>query len=175
MKQNLKYKRCKINSKAEYWFDIIVGGILTFGIIFLVGNLNLMKFKLEYLNVYYFTICLLIVVYFQWKDDNIEIIKTELSIKENFELVEKVLQKLDWKYKAKSKGIELEYNKYLLKFLDITIIPDSKIIYFNFKYQATVRTGRVPFFFGISWFLKWKFKDSLLSELKNKNRNANSS
>jgi hypothetical protein len=172
MKENLKYRRCIINNKAEYWFDVIIGGILTFTIIFLVGNLSFMKFNLEYLNAPYCIFCILIVVYFQWKDDNFKVIETELSIKDNFELTEKALEKLGWKYKKSTKEIELIHdNNFLLKFLEITIIPSSKVIYFNFKYHSTWRTGRFPFFFGISWIMEWKFKRNILKQL---NRTANS-
>ena len=168
----MKYRRNKINNKAEYWFDIIFGGILTFAIIFLVGNLIFMKFNSEYLNVPYFLFCILVVIYFQWKDDNFKVIETEFSIKENFELTEKGLEKLGWKYKKNTKEIELiSDNDFLLKFLEVTIIPNSKVIYYNFKYHSTSRIGRFPFFFGINWLMEWKFKRNILMQL---NRTANS-
>jgi len=166
VKRNLNFKRRQIDSKATYWFDVVFGGLLTFAIIFLVGNLNFMKFKLQFLNVPFFVLCLILVIYYQWKDDNFEAIETGLSEKENFELTENALKTLNWKYRKTSKRIEIVYeNSFFLKFLDIQILPENKTIYFNFRYESATRGGRLPFFFGISSIIKRKFIKEVKSQM----------
>ncbi|MBG6188439.1 hypothetical protein [Flavobacterium sp. CAN_S2] len=155
-------KRVKKNS--DYWYDIIMGAILTFIIIYFIGNIILTKLELEFLKIYYLLFCIIVVIYYQWKDDNFEALDTKLTAEENFELTLKTLKKLNWEYEKDSGEIKLTCNKYLLKFLNVIIIPKKEKIYFNFKYHSTLKTGRLPFFFGISTFLKWKFKDRLITE-----------
>lgn len=158
----------RVKRYSGYWYDIILGGILTFIILFISGSLIFMKLGFASFNIYYFLFCVLIVIFFQWKDDNLETFETQFSKSKNFEIVEKTLEKLAWKYETNSTEIKLTYNKFLLNFLDITIIPKSEKINFNFKYHSTTQTGRFPFYFGISTFLKWKFTQSLKNELNNK-------
>ncbi len=157
-----------INRDSDYWFNVIWGGILTFLFMFLVGTLIFSHFGIDSLNVYYFIFCLIIVVFFQWYDDYFQVFETGLSQSKNIELTKNVLNRLDWHIEEQSTLIRLTYNKFFLNFLDITIIPISEKIYFNFKYQSRVPTGRLPFYFGISTFLKWKFLRSLRSELHKK-------
>ena len=167
MNENLKYKRCEIRNKADYWYNIILGGFLCFMLLFFIGNLYFSKFKLEYLNIPYAFFCLLVIAYYQWKDDNFETTATGLTIKTNFEITAKALEQLNWKYKKRGNEIVLlEKNKYLLQFLEITLIPGSKIIYYNFKYRSDSKSGRLPFFFGICSLMKWKFKRKLALQLK---------
>jgi Ca2+/Na+ antiporter len=159
-------KRVKKNS--DYWFDIIFGGFLTFIILYFSGNLILSKLDLEFLNIYYFLFCVIIVIFYQWKDDNFEALETNHSKNKNFDIAKKALERLDWNYEANSTEIKLSYNKYILNFLDVSIIPQSEKIQFNFKYHSTTKTGRLPFYFGISTFLKFKFKKALKSEINKK-------
>jgi hypothetical protein len=159
-------KRVKKNS--DYWFDIIFGGFLTFIIIYFGGNLILTKLNLDFLNNYYLFFCLITVVFYQWKDDNYEIIETKLSRNENFELIKRTLEKLNWEYEINSIEVKLTYNKYILKFLNVSIIPKNEKIHFNFQYHSTTKTGRLPFYFGISTFLKRRFLKSLKNELNRK-------
>jgi Ca2+/Na+ antiporter len=159
-------KRVKKNS--EYWFDIIFGGFLTFIILYSSGHLILNKLYLEFLRIYYFLFCVIIVIFYQWKDDNYETEETKLSKNKNFEITKKTLEKLNWKYVANSTEIKLTYNKFILNFLDVSIIPKSEKINFNFKYHSTTRTGRFPFYFGISTFLKYKFRRTLKREINKK-------
>jgi hypothetical protein len=158
----------KINRSTDYWFNVIWGGILTFLLMFLIGILIFAHFGLDFLNVYYFVFCLIIVGFFQWYDDNFQAFETGFSQSKNIELTKKVLKKLDWQIEEHSTLIRLTYNKFFLSFLDVTIIPKSEKIYFNFKYQSSVQTGRLPFYFGVCTFLKWKFLRSLQSELNKK-------
>jgi Ca2+/Na+ antiporter len=158
----------RVKKDSDYWFDILFGGFLTFIIIYYVGNLILSKLDLDFLNIYYLFFCLIIVIYYQWKDDNYEIIANTNSRNDNFELVKRTLEELNWEYKINSIEVELTYNKYILKFLNVSIKPKSKNIYINFKYYSTTKTGRLPFFFGISTFLKWKFLKKLKMELNKK-------
>lgn len=157
----------RIKKSPDYWYDVIMGGILTFLIIFPCGSLILNKLEISFLNTFYFLFCLSIITYYQWKDDNIKVFQTKLSKKKNFELTEKALEKLNWEYLSNSTEIKLTYNKYVLNFLHITIIPKSEKICFNFQYHSTSRTGRFPFYFGICTLLEWKFKWSLKKVLKN--------
>jgi hypothetical protein len=152
----------RVQKNSDYWYDIVMGGILTFIIIYFIGNLIFTKLDLEFLNNYYLLFCLGLVIYYQWKDDNFDIIKTDLTKDENFELVQNALTELNWEYTENSTEVKLTYNKYLLKFLIVTIVPKNNQIYFNFKYHSTTKTGRIPFFFGICTFLKWKFKNSVI-------------
>ena len=158
----------RVRKNSNYWYDILFGGLLTFTILSLVGNLILTELNLNFLNIYYLIFCLVIVIFYQWKDDNYEIIETKMTRNENFELIKKALEKLNWEYKINSMEIKLTYNKYILKFLEVSIIPKSEKIYYNFKYHSTSQTGRFPFYFGINSFLKWRFVKSLKKELNKK-------
>ena len=162
----------RIKKSPDYWYDVIMGGILTFLIIFLCGVLISAKLGFSFQNIYYFLFCLSIVTFYQWKDDNIKVFQTKLSKKKNFDLTKKALDKLNWGYESNSTEIKLTYNKYILNFLNVTIIPKSEKICFNFQYHSTSRTGRFPFWFGINTLLEWKFKRSLIKELKNIKPNA---
>lgn len=155
----------RVKKYSGYWYDIILGGILTFLILFLFGNLILMKIGNDFFSVFYFLFCIMIVIFFQWKDDNFETLETHLSKNKNFEITEKALEKLAWRFESNSKEIKLINKSFWLKFLDITIIPESEKIKFNFKYHSRTQTGRLSFYFGISTFLKLKFKKSLKNEL----------
>ncbi|MFK3902692.1 hypothetical protein ACI2LI_34710 [[Kitasatospora] papulosa] len=158
----------RVKKNTNYWYDILFGGLLTFSILLLFGILILTELNLNSFNIYYSFFCLIIVIYYQWKADNYEKIETNNTRKENFELVKKTLEKLNWEYKINSIEVKLTYNKYILKFLEISIIPKSEKIYYNFKYHSTSQTGRFPFYFGINSFLKWKFVNSLKKELNKK-------
>lgn len=155
----------RVEKKVGYWYDVIVGGILTFIILYFGGKLILMKLNLDFLTIYYLFFCLIIVAFYQWKDDNYEIIETIFSKNENFELIRSALEKLNWEYEINSIEVKLTYNKYILKFLNVSIIPKDEVIHFNFQYHSTTQTGRLPFYFGINTFLKWKFIKSLKCEL----------
>ncbi len=168
MEKAFKDNKYRITQKTDYWYDVIIGGIITFMIIYPVGSLIFKKLNLEFLNIYYLIFCIGIITYYQWKDDNLKLIKTNLTTKENFELVKNTLDKLNWEYETNSTEIKLTYNKYLLKFLNVTIIPKSEYIYFNFKYHSLARTGRLPFFFGINTIISLKFKKGIINQLNKK-------
>ena len=156
----------RVKIYSSYWYDILLGGILTLLILFLAGCLIFKKLGFDFFNIYYFLFCVVIVIFFQWKDDNFETFETQFPKSRNFEITKNALDKLAWKYETNSTEIKLTDNKFLLNFLDITIIPKSEKINFNFKYHSTTQTGRFPFYFGISTFLQWKFSQSLKNELK---------
>ena len=145
----------------DYWYDIIMGGLLTSGILISVGGLILKTIQLTFWFYPYATLCLVIIAYFQWCDDNLTVIKTGLSKDKNYALVTACLDSLNWHYVKKTTLVDLTLNKYILKFLRPTIIPESENIYINFQYHSTNKTGRLPFFFGISTFLEWTFKKTL--------------
>lgn len=160
------YTKQKINFRqtesSDYWYNVIMGGFITCMLIISLGGLLLMKLDLLFLIYPYSVLCIVLVLYYQWKDDNFTIIETNLSKNENLKLVENTLEKLNWKYISKTSKIELEQKKYILKFLEPSILVESKKIYINFKYHSDSRTGRLPFFFGISTFLKRKFIKQLI-------------
>ena len=157
-------KKRRVKHFGNYWFDIIFGGFVAFGLLYLVGYLYLTKYESKIVEVLYFGACLLLVVYYQWKDDNYELIETDLSKAENFKKVANALNNLGWDYKVYKNDIGLTYNKYILKFVSVRIIPEQGIIYYNFQYH-TFYGGRLPFFFGISTYLESKFVESLKKEL----------
>jgi hypothetical protein len=152
----------------DYWYDIIMGGLLTSGILISIGGLILLTNHLTFWFYSYATLCVAIIAYFQWHDDNFTIIKTGLSKAKNYSLVTECLDSLNWHYDKKTTHVDLTLNKYILKFLRPTIIPESDNIYINFQYDSTTKTGRLPFFFGISTYLEWKFKRSINKQLLQK-------
>jgi hypothetical protein len=170
-KQTYNKDKLRLAKSYGYWWDVIMGGLLTSMILILVGNLVLTKLNLSLWFYPYSILCVLIVVFYQWRDDNLIVIKTGLSKANNFSLVTSCLDKLDWHYDKKNTNVELTSNKYILKFLNPTIIPDSEKILINFKYHATTKTGRLPFLFGISTFLEWTFKRTLKKSLLQTNVN----
>ena len=159
-------RKRRVKHFGNYWFDVIFGGLISFGLLYLVGYLYLTKYESKIVDFLYFGACFLIVVYYQWKDDNYKLIETDLSKEENFKRVTNALDNLVWDYKVYKNDIGLTYNKYILKFLSVRIIPEQGKIYYNFQYH-TFNGGRLPFFFGISSYLEPKFVDSLKNELNN--------
>ncbi len=162
----------RIKKKPDYWYDVIAGGILAFIIIFVCGILIFGKLGISFLNIYYLLFCLTVVIFYQWKDDNFKAFQTNLSKEKNFELTKKALEKLNWEYETNSTEVKLTYNKFVLNFLNVTVIPKSEKIHFNFQYHSTSKTGRLPFYFGISTLMEWKFERSLKSELNKIKPNA---
>lgn len=138
-----------------------MGGTLTLLILITFGWLTLTKLDLVVLFFPYAILCLITVLYYQWKDDNLNTIYTGLPKEKNIDLVAKCLKDLNWHYTKNSTQIDLTLNKYILKFLNPTIILDDEVIYYNFKYHSTSSTGRFPFFFGISSYLEWTFKKAV--------------
>lgn len=153
-----------------------MGGLLTSMILVGVGGLVLMKLNLTIWFFPYVILCLIIVAYYQWLDDQFTPIQTGLSKAYNFGLVTSSLDDLNWRYNKTTTSVDLTLNKYILKFLSPTIIPEGERILINFKYHSTSRTGRLPFFFGISTYLEWSFRRTLtkrLSQIKKINQNDN--
>lgn len=93
-------KKRRVKHFGNYWLDIIFGGIVSFGLLYLVGYLYVTRYESKIVDVFYFAICLLVVVYYQWKDDNFELIETDLSKAENFTMVKSALDNLGWDYKV---------------------------------------------------------------------------
>lgn len=155
----------RLKSYPGYWYDIIMGAVLTIGLMICTGFLLLSAFGLTYLFTPFIVFCIIVVFFYQWKDDNLTRIYTGLSAKENDNLIKAALDRLNWDYHKRSKDIDLTLNKYFLKFLDPTIISGDENIYINFKYHSTTQTGRLPFYFGISSFLRWKFTQELKSQI----------
>lgn len=160
-KTTQKKETLRLPKSFDYWWDILIGGLLTSMILISVGGLILMKLKLTFWFYPYSTSCILLVAYYQWSDDNFTIIQTGLSKANNFKIVTTCLDNLNWHYEKKTSRIDLTLNKYILKFLRPTIIPQSERILINFKYHSTTQSGRLPFFFGISTYLEWTFKKTL--------------
>jgi hypothetical protein len=155
----------RLPKSYDYWWDILMGGLLTSIILISIGGLILMKLNLTFWFYPYSTLCLVLVAYYQWRDDNFTVIKTGLSKAKNYTLTTECLDNLDWEYDKKTTWVDLTLNKYILKFLSPTIIPESEKILINFKYHSTTKTGRLPFFFGISTYLKWTFTRTLKKTL----------
>lgn len=151
----------RLIKSVDYWYNILMGGFLTSILLILMGSLFLMKMDLTFWQYPYSILCIGIVAYYQWHDDKLIIINTGLSKDKNYELVTDSLDRLNWHYDRKKTKLDLTLNKYILKFLEPTIIPESEHIYINFKYHSTIRTGRFPFFFGISTYLEWRFKKTI--------------
>jgi hypothetical protein len=149
----------------DYWWDVIMGGLLTSIILIPFGGLILNKLGLTYWLYPYSIFCILIIAYYQWRDDNLTAIPTGLSKTDNFSLVTNSLDSLNWHYDMTVTSVDLTLNKYILKFLSPTIIPESDKIFINFKYHSTYKTGRLPFFFGISTYMKWTFKRTIKKTL----------
>lgn len=155
----------RVKKRKQYWWDIIYGGLLTFIIIYVAGFLVLSKLNLEYFYSYYFYFCLCIVIYYQWSDDNYNAIDSKFSKSENSEIAKNVLDRLNWKYKVYPTGIQVINKKSVLNFLNICIIPDDEIIYYNFQYRSFVLIGRFPFFLGILTLTRRKFFKQLQNEI----------
>jgi hypothetical protein len=141
----------------DYWWGVIFGGILTALILIPSGNLILKKCNLDIWFYPYSAICLILITYYQWRDENLTEIRTGLSRSENLQVITTSLERLKWEYSITPSKVDLTLNKYILGFVEPTIIPGYENIQINFKYRSTFKTGRLPFFFGVSNFLKWKF------------------
>lgn len=155
----------RLTKSVDYWYDIIMGGFQTSVLLISIGALFLIKMELTNWLYPYSILCIGIVVYYQWHDDDLIILNTGLSKEKNFDLVTNGLDQLNWQYDKKNTRVELTLNKYILKFLEPTIIPESENIFINFKYHSTTQTGRYPFFFGISRYLEKRFKKKIIELL----------
>ena len=164
--------KLRLLKTSDYWWDIIMGVFITLVIIIPSAKLIFLKLNLEFLFFPFTLIFILIVLFYQWKDDNLIYLKTNLTKEENFDLVKQSLDNLKWKYCINANKIELTLNKYILKFLNPTIIVENDRILYNFKYHSTTKTGRLPFFFGISTYLKIKFEKELSKSILLNKANA---
>ena len=94
---------------------------------------------------------------------------TNYSEKENYEIVIKTLNNLNWVHFKKYDEIKLKNNKFFFRFLDVTIVVRSKKIYYNFKYDNMLRSGKPSFAFGLSTLIDRIFLNKLKKEmLKNR-------
>ncbi|WP_264558905.1 hypothetical protein [Flavobacterium sp. N2270] len=156
----------KLKRNSDNWFDIILGGFTSTLLFIPVCILISTEFNFE-INFLHFILPVLFTIYIQWKDEYFSEINTKLTEKNNFEIVAKTLNNLNWEYFKKYDEIKLRNNKFYLNSLDVTIITRSKKIFYNFNYRNLIRSGRPAFFFGISTILKMIFIYNLKKELKN--------
>jgi hypothetical protein len=163
-------EKLRLTKSTDYWWDTIMGGLLTTLILIGVGGLVFMKLNLTYWVYPYFIFCIFIVAFYQWLDDNLTVIQTGLSKADNITLVTTSLDNLNWNYEKTTTTVDMTLNKYLLKFISPTIILESERVLINFQYHSTSKTGRLPFFFGISTYLEWTFKRTLNKVLLTTNR-----
>jgi len=164
--------KLRLLKTPDYWWNIIMGALITLGIIIPILNIFFSKNNLYSLFFPCSIFCFFIVSYYQWKDDNLNYLKTNFSIEQNFVIVKQSLNNLKWEYEINSNKIDLTLNKYILKFLNPTIIIENNRILYNFKYHSTTKTGRLPFFFGISTYLKMKFEKELSKSILLNKANA---
>lgn len=159
----MKYNQEKLRlfKYNGYWSDIIIGGILTSVFFISVGGFLLYKLNMYFLFFPYSLFSIFIIVYYQWSDDKLKEIKTGLTEIQNFNYVIATLDYLDWHYQSSTNNIKLTLNKYILKFLKPTIIIENDKILINFQYNSSNKSGRLPFFFGVSTYLERKFKKTL--------------
>ena len=150
--------------------DLFHGGLIsTFFIYVCCLAINVCVFDELYFNInnYWFIPVLLINIYIQWKDEFMSEFITNYSEKENYEIVIKTLNNLNWLYFKKYDEIKLK-NSNNLNFLDVTIIVRSKKIYYNFKYDNMLRSGKPSFVFGLSTLIERIFLNKLKKEMLKK-------
>ena len=133
--------------------------------IFILLALAGLNYSLKFTIISAIIIAISIVTYYQWKDDNFTMVITGLTKSENNKLTKEVLDSLDWDFGSYPKLRDMTVNKYFLLFLNPKIIPKNNNIYINFQYNSTSRTGRLPFFFGISSYYKQKFINTINERL----------
>ena len=155
----------RVRKRKEYWWNIIYGGLLTFIILNVIGFIILSKLQLDVFYSYYFTLCLFVVMYYQWSDDNYTAVESSFSKAENYELIKIVLDRLDWKYKVYTTGIQIIHDQELLKFLNVCIVAEDDIIYYNFQYRSFMLVGRLPFMLGILTVVRRRFFRNLSDEI----------
>ena len=141
----------------DYWYNVLMGGFQATLIIALLLTCFLAFLGFQKSAIVATVLATVIVTYYQWKDDNFSMISTGLNIDENNNLIRVALDALNWRYSSKAKFMEPTFNKYLSDFLSLKFIAEPGIIYLNFQYRSTSRTGRPPFFIGISSYYKGKF------------------
>jgi hypothetical protein len=147
---------------SDFWWDYIMGTTVLTMILWGIGMLTLLKigFTDDLMIPFLIIIIGLISIKFYF-DHKVQQIETGLNKKENIELICKTLQELNWKHKKYANTVELEYEKYILKWTNVSFIPlDDRIIY-CFQYHSTANTGRFPIFIGIRTYLKRKFEKKL--------------
>lgn len=163
--------KLRLLKTPDYWWNFIMGAFITLGITIPIMHNFFSKINLYYLFFPCSISCFFIVSFYQWKDDNLNYLKTNMAKEENFDLVKQSLDNLKWQYCIKANKIELTLNKYILKFLNPTIIVENDRILYNFKYHSTTKTGRLPFFFGISTYIKMRFIKELSKSILLKKAN----
>jgi hypothetical protein len=147
---------------SDFWWDYIMGTTILTMMVWGIGMLTLLKlgFTNDLMIPPLIIIIGLISIKFYY-DHKVQEIHTGLNREENIEMISKTLNELNWKHKKYANTVDLKYEKYILKWTNVTLIPlDNKIIY-SFQYHSTSRTGRFPFFIGIRTYLKRKFEKKL--------------
>jgi len=154
----------KYTSKNDYWYSTIVGSVFTLIPIYGVGYLFLLKTGMVELWPLWLVVTILIIVFLLWQDNRWRKVVTGKSKAVNLDIVKTALQNLGWKEKGFTSKIELTHNRFFLKFLEIYIEPDSRIIRYNFRY-ATSNSARLLFIFWICSLCEWRFKRALKKEI----------
>jgi len=158
----------------DNWLDI-TAGILTsylFVIIIFIYIIIFLKIDLKN-NMFLLLIPLFYTFYEQWKSNQFSKINTNFTEKKNSEILESVLEKLNWESYISYGEIKIRKNQILNYPLDITFKTKSKTIYYNFGYENLYRVGRLNFLFGVSTIQKLYFLYHLKKEIKVENSKFN--
>lgn len=155
-------RKGRLPYNSDFWYNSIVGTILTTSIWGGLGTLigNIMGIERIWLFPY-LLLLLLFVLYKYWKDEKLIFYKTFLSKEDNIRILEETLIALDWKYHKYSNEISLTESKYILKWLVVKIIPIDNEIAYNFQYSSSSQGAKLAFFIGIRTYLKMKFEKKL--------------
>lgn len=156
---------------SDFWWDYFMGTFILTVIVWGVWTLVLLKpGPVHNLQIPLLLVIIALVSVKFYTDHKIQIFDTKLSAKENADLIGKALDSLAWKYKKQSASIYLEYDKYILKWTRVRLIPlDGRVVY-NFQYQSS-RVGRLPIFIGIRTYLQRKFERALYEVIAQRSTN----
>lgn len=148
--------------KPTDWYNMVVGTIIGTCIYGPITVLIVMKLgATRPFNWVTLLVVFLFIIYSYWVNGKVKLIKTGRTKDENLKLLRKVFAALDWPTKEYANQIELQDSKYILKFIDPTIIYSDDYIGYNFQYNGNFKSGRPAFFIGIRTYLKRKFENRL--------------
>ncbi len=147
---------------AEFWYNTILGLLITISFFGGVGVLIGLQIGLENYWLYpYIAILFFSLVYRYCQDERLIVYETELTKQDNIRILEETLKGLNWEYKTYSNEIDLTTKKHILSFVKVKLIPFNNGIAYNFQYYSTTRAGKFTIFLGLRTHLKRKFEKQL--------------
>ncbi len=156
-----------------YWFDNILGYSVIIMcpllmLIFAKDSFKDLSTPIQILTTFAWVLSI-IMAYGYFTERNLKILNNQFTKDQNQQILKESLTRLNWKYQYGRNKLELniEKQKFLLRFVRIILIPEDNIIAFNMMYYGGYN-GRWPYFIGVKTYLSWKLQKEITKTTHNK-------